>query len=399
MHILTPAAWHCKKSSSTGLSLVVAMVLAILFAGPSFAQSNAKIDTKAKHVILMDAESGAVLYEKAADELTPPASMSKIMTMIMVFEALKRGELTLDDEFHISEDAWRRGGASSGGSTMYAELNSSVRLGDLIKGVIIQSGNDACIAIAEGLAGSEQAFADLMTQRSRELGLEQSVFMNSTGLPHPEHLVTVRELAMLARHQISELSEYYHYYSQTKFVWNNISQNNRNPLLYQNIGADGLKTGYIRASGYGLVASAVRNNKRLILVMNGLKSTKERSTEARKLIDWGFRFFKTYTLFKYKEKIGRARVWGGSQSWVGLRAKREIRLMLSPVDRKKIRAVLVYKGPVAAPIKQGDELGKIRFISDENTIAEIPLFATEDVGESTIMNRAIDTLKFMVLGG
>ena len=358
MHILPPVAWHCKNSTSTGLSLVVTMVLAILFAGPSFAQSKTTIDTKATHVILMDAESGAVLYEKAADELTPPASMSKIMTMIMVFEALKRGELTLDDEFHISEDAWRRGGASSGGSTMYAELNSSVRLEDLIKGVIIQSGNDACIAIAEGLAGSEQAFSDLMTQRARELGLEQSVFMNSTGLPHPEHLVTVRELAMLARHQIAELNEYYHYYRQTKFVWNNISQNNRNPLLYQNIGADGLKTGYIRASGYGLVASAVRNNKRLILVMNGLKSTKQRSSEARKLIDWGFRFFKTYTLFKYKEKIGRARVWGGSQSWVGLRAKREIRLMLSPVDRKKIRAVLVYKGPVAAPIKQGDELGK-----------------------------------------
>ncbi len=399
MHILPLAAWRCKYSTSTGLSLVVTMILAILFAGPTFAQSNTKIDTKAKHVILMDAESGAVLFEKAADELTPPASMSKIMTMIMVFEALKRGELTLDDEFHISEDAWRRGGASSGGSTMYAELNSSVRLEDLIKGVIIQSGNDACIAIAEGLAGSEQAFSDLMTQRARELGLEQSVFINSTGLPHPEHLVTVRELAMLARYQITELSEYYHYYSQTKFVWNNISQNNRNPLLYQNIGADGLKTGYIRASGYGLVASAVRNNKRLILVMNGLKSTKERSSEARKLIDWGFRFFKTYTLFKYKEKIGRARIWGGTQSWVGLRAKREIRLMLSPVDRKKIRAVLVYKGPVAAPIKQGDELGKIRFISDENTIAEIPLFATEDVGESTIMNRAIDTLKFMVLGG
>ena len=379
--------------------LLVTITAAAALAQSAWAQTKAKIETKAKHVILMDAESGAVLLEKAADELTPPASMSKIMTMIMVFEALKRGELTLDDEFHISEDAWRRGGASSGGSTMYAELNSSVRLEDLIKGVIVQSGNDACIALAEGLAGTEQAFSDLMTQRSRELGLEQSVFMNSTGLPHPEHMTTVRELAMLARYQIQELGEYYHYYAQTKFKWNNISQNNRNPLLYQNIGADGLKTGYIRASGYGLVASAVRNNKRLILVMNGLKSTKERSSEARKLIDWGFRHFKTYTMFKWKEKIGRARVWGGTENWVNLSAKREIRLMLSPLDRKKIRAELVYEGPVRAPVKKGDELGKVRFVSDENTIAEIPLFATEDVGESTVIDRAIDTLTFMVLGG
>lgn len=388
-----------RRRAAPPLLALLMVLLALVGALPVAAQQESKIDTKAEHVILMDAESGAILYEKAADELTPPASMSKIMTMIMVFEALERGELRLDDKFHISEDAWRRGGASSGGSTMYAELNSSVRLEDLIKGVIVQSGNDACIALAEGLAGSEQAFSDLMTQRARELGLERSVFMNSTGLPHPEHLVTVRELAMLARHQIVNLSKYYHYYSMTEFTWNDIKQNNRNPLLYQNIGADGLKTGYIRASGYGLVASAVRNNKRLILVMNGLKSSKERSSEARKLMDWGFRHFKTYTMFKWKEEIGQARVWGGSQSWVGLRAKREVRLMLSPLDRKSIRAELVYKAPVRAPIKEGDELGKVRFISGESTIAEIPLFATEDVGESTIMNRALDTLKFMVLGG
>ena len=382
------------------LVVTVFVVSMVLFAAGAVAQKEpAKIDTKATHVILMDAESGGVLFEKGADELTPPASMSKIMTMIMVFEALQRGELTLDDEFHISEDAWRRGGAKSGGSTMYAELNSSVRLEDLIQGVIVQSGNDACIAIAEGMAGSEQAFADLMTERSRELGLEQSVFMNSTGLPHPEHLVTVRELAMLARHVIYKLSDYYHYYSQKKFKWNNIEQSNRNPLLYQNIGADGLKTGYIRASGYGLVASVVRSNKRLILVMNGLKSAKDRSEEARKLIDWGFRHFKTFTLFKYKEEIGHARVWGGTENWVGLRAKREIRLMLSPADRKKVRAELVYKGPVSAPVKEGDEIGKVRFVVEENQIAEIPLFATEGVEESGALDRALDTLNFMVFGG
>jgi len=361
--------------------------------------ATATIETAAKHVILIDAESGAVLFEKAADELTPPASMSKIMTMVMVFEALQRGELNLDNEFHISEDAWRRGGATSGGSTMYAELNSSIRLEDLIKGVVIQSANDACIAIAEGMAGSEQAFADLMTERARELGLEQSVFKNSTGLPDPEHEVTMRELAQIARHQIYALKDYYHFYSQTEFTWNNIKQRNRNPLLYQNIGADGLKTGHIQASGYALVASAVRSNKRLILAMSGLTSAKQRSKEARKLMDWGFRHFKTYTLFKYKEEISKARVWGGTKNWVPLSAKREVRLMLSPVDRKKIRAELVYKGPVSAPIKKGDPIGKIRFVSGEVTITEIPLFATKDVDQSGVIDRAIDTLTFMALGG
>lgn len=399
MNHAQPSQTPCRPAVFRACGIVLAALALITGLPTAHAQSPAKIDTKAQHVILIDGESGSVLFEKAADELTPPASMSKIMTMVMVFEALKRGELSLDDEFHISEDAWRRGGASSGGSTMYAELNSSVRLEDLIQGVIVQSGNDACIAIAEGMAGSEQGFADLMTQRARELGLERSVFMNATGLPHPEHLSTVRELAMIARHTIYELSEYYHYYSQKKFVWNNISQNNRNPLLFQNIGADGLKTGYIRASGYGLVGSVVRNNKRLILVMNGLRSTKERASEARKLIDWGFRFFKTFTMFKYKEEIGQALVWGGTQNWVGLRAKREIRLMLSPNDRKKVRAELVYKGPVPAPVKADDKIGKVRFIVENNTIAEEPLYATEDVGESGMMDRALDTLRFMVLGG
>ena len=372
----------------------------IVLCTPEDARAQAKtIDTKAKHAILIDAESGAVLFEKEADELTPPASMSKIMTMVMVFEALERGELTLNSEFVISEDAWRRGGASSGGSTMYAELNSSVRLEDLIKGVVIQSANDACIAIAEGIAGSEPAFADLMTERARELGMEQSTFANATGLPDPEHLVTVRELAKLARHVIYDLKDYYHYYSQTEFTWNKIKQRNRNPLLYQNMGADGLKTGYIRASGYGLVASAVRNNKRLILVMNGLKSTKNRASEARKLMDWGFRHFKTYTLFKRDQEIGQAGVWGGTKNWVPLKAKKAVRLMLSPIDRKKMRAELVYKGPVRAPIKKGDELGKVRFVAQGATIAEIPLYATEDVAESDFVDRAIDTIRFMALGG
>jgi D-alanyl-D-alanine carboxypeptidase (penicillin-binding protein 5/6) len=358
-----------------------------------------EIETAAPHAIIIDADSGAILFEKNSDELTPPASMSKVMTMIMVFEAMQRGELQLDDEFHISEDAWRRGGAASGGSTMYAELNSSVRLEDLIRGVIVQSGNDACIALAEGMAGSEAAFGDLMTQRARELGLQRSSFTNSTGLPDPDHLSTVRELAMLARHQIVELAEYYPYYAETEFTWNNISQRNRNPLLYQSIGADGLKTGYIRAAGYGLIGSVVRNNKRLIIVLNGLTSSQERANEARKLLDWGFRHFRPYTMFTYGQEIAEARVWGGTRNWVGLTANRELRVMLSPNDRSAVRAELVYDGPLRAPINEGDEVATVRFISEDLTVAEFPLFASEDVEESGVIDKALDTLMIMVLGG
>jgi D-alanyl-D-alanine carboxypeptidase (penicillin-binding protein 5/6) len=283
---------------------------------------------------------------------------------------------------------------------MYAELNSSIRLEDIIRGVIVQSGNDACIAIAEGIAGSEAAFGEMMTQRARELGLMRSRFTNATGLPDPDHLSTVRELAVLALHQIRDLGEYYHYYSETEFTWNNIKQSNRNPLLYQNIGADGLKTGYISAAGYGLVASAVRSNKRLILVLNGLESAKDRANEARKLLDWGFRNFRPYTMFIYGQVISEARVWGGTQNWVDLTANSEVRVMLSARDRENVRAQLVYEGPLHAPIAKGDEVARLRFVSDDNlTVAEFPLYSNEDVPESGVIDKALDTLMIMVLGG
>ena len=280
-------AWeNCKRSTA---SVFVLLVLLLGLANSTVAPAaSGTLQTKARHAIVMDAHSGEVLFEKAADTVFQPASMSKIMTMIMVFEALKRGELSLDDEFTISKHAWKIGGPKSGRSTMFAKRGASIRVEDLIRGAIVQSGNDAAIAIAEGIAGSERAFADLMTRRARELGLKQTSFATATGLPHPNHKTTVRELALIARHQIFELAEYYPYYAEKTFTWNGVKQNNRNPLLYQNIGADGLKTGFIRASGYSLVASAVRGGRRLILVVSGLRSAEERSREARKLIDWGF---------------------------------------------------------------------------------------------------------------
>src|SRR4051812_21599663 len=272
----------------TALSAILLLALAV---ARGFAESPA-FDTTAPEAILIDARAGTVFFEKNADTLMEPASTSKLMTMVMVFDALKAGKLTMDQEFPITEDAWRRGGASSGGSTMYAELNSRVKLSDLIQGVIVQSANDACIAIAEGMAGSEEAFAEQMTRRARQLGLTRSVFKNSTGLPDPEHRMTVRELAILAQYIITNYPEYFHYYSQESFTWNNITQKNRNPLLQDYPGADGMKTGYIREAGYNLVGTAVREGRRLIMVVAGLQSVAERKREAQKLLDYGFRQFK-----------------------------------------------------------------------------------------------------------
>ena len=284
----------------------------------------------------MDARTGLIFYEKSADELIPPASMSKLMTALMVFDALKDGRITMDTEFLISEDAWRRGGAPAGGSTMYAKLNSQVKLSDLIQGVIVQSANDACIAIAQGMAGSEPAFADRMTRRARELGLTQATFRNATGLPDPEHQMTVRELALLAQHIVKTYPEYYHYYSQPEFTWNKISQKNRNPLLIDYPGADGMKTGYTREAGYGLVGSAMRDGRRLILVVAGAASIDERRKEAQKILDWGFRQFRPIEVYGANDRVGRARVWGGDSRWVDLVTPQSIRVLLSPTEQQKV---------------------------------------------------------------
>jgi serine-type D-Ala-D-Ala carboxypeptidase (penicillin-binding protein 5/6) len=363
-------------------------------------QTGTPFESKAKQAILIDSGSGKVLFEKNADELMHPASMSKIMTMIMVFERLKSGRLSLDDEFVVSETAWRRGGATSGGSTMYAELNSRVRLEDLIYGVIVQSGNDACIVIAEGIAGSEAAFADLMTQRARELGLDRSTFRNSTGLTDPEHLMTARELALLARYLIEVFPEYYEIYSVPEFTWNGITQPNRNPLLGSYPGADGIKTGYVSAAGYGLAGSAKRNGRRLIMVINGLSSARERAEEARKLLDWGFRHYRTVELYHAGQSVGRARVWGGSQRWVDLAAKDDVRLALSDEEKDATTVEVAYNGPLMAPVASGAEVGTVRFKVDGRVISQSPLVTSQAVDEAQdLWSRAIDSVAYMIFGG
>ena len=380
--------------------IAIAFGLLALLAQGVRAQTQPTFDTTAKYAILMDSRSGKVYFEKNADELMQPASMSKVMTALMVFERLKSGRLSLDDEFTVTVDAWKRGGATSGGSTMYADVNSRVKLRDLLQGVIVQSANDACIAIAEGIAGSEQAFADMMTQRARELGLQKAVFRNATGLPDPEHLVTARELAMLTRYLIEVFPDYYRIYSQPEFTWNNITQKNRNPLLSAYPGADGVKTGFTNASGYGLIGSAMRDGRRLIVVMNGMKSAAERAREAPKLLDWGFRRFRTVSLYDAGQNIGQARVWGGTQSWIGLTSKSDVRVMLADEERDLASAEIQYETPLVAPIPADREVGRLRIKVDGKLISESPLFTTGAVDATDSMwHKAFDSLTYMAFGG
>jgi len=377
----------------------VRMALALaLVAGAWSAAAAPRFETKAKHALLMDAETGTVLFQKAADEPMPPASLAKLMTMLVVFEALKSGQLTLDTEFMVSENAWRKGGANSGGSTMFAKLGSSIKLSDLMRGIIVQSGNDACIVVAEGMAGTEATFADLMNAEARKLKLENSHFTNATGLPDPDQHVTAHDLAAIARHIIYDFPNYYEIYSETEFTWNKIRQQNRNPLLSMGIGADGLKTGYTEESGYGLVGSAVRNDQRLILVMNGLGSEKERAEEARKLMEWGFNAFERINLFDRGQVVAEANVFGGDRSTVPLVGKGPVDLFLPRGSRDLIKGRVVYEGPVPAPVDEGQEIGTLRIVLDDEVLQETPLYAADAVGIGTLPQRAMDGLHELLLG-
>jgi D-alanyl-D-alanine carboxypeptidase (penicillin-binding protein 5/6) len=379
------------------LSLLVAASGASVAAPATIAGGKTKEDgfqTAAPTAILIEAESGTVLFEKNADQLVPPASLAKLMTAETVFNELKEGNIKLEDEFVVSEGAWRRGGAPSGGSTMFAPIHSRVSVSDLLHGAIIQSGNDACIALAEGIAGNEDSFVRLMNGRARELGMTQSNFTNSTGLPDPEQKVTARELAKLARHIIHTYPEFYKWYGEKDFTWNKIRQQNRNQLLAMNIGADGLKTGFTKEAGYGLVGSAVQNDMRLIVVVNGLKSANDRADEARRLLNFGFNGFESRVLFAEGQRVGEARVFGGEERYVPLEAqgKKPIRLMVPKNTTDRIVARVVYRGPVRVPVAQGQEIGVLKVWRGDNIALEIPLQAAEAVEGGPLHRRAIDGL-------
>lgn len=365
----------------------------------SFAQ-DAPFQTTAAQAILIDGRSGLVLFERNADVPVPPASMSKLMTMIMVFEGLKDGTLTLDQEFDVSEDAWRRGGSISGGSTMYAEPNSKVKLSDLVQGAVVQSANDASIAIAENMAGSEAAFAQRMTARGKELGLTAAEFRNATGLPDPDHRMSVRDLATLARYINLNFPDYYKYYSQSEFTWNNITQKNRNPLLKDYPGADGMKTGYTKEAGYGLVGSAMRGNRRLIMVIAGLTSLKERKQEAQRLLDWGFGQFLAIDVYGRHERVGKATVWGGTQRSVDLVTSDSFQVSLSEREQRAVEVKLYYGGPLLAPVKAGTKVGEIRFLVDGAAVASLPVETAADVDAvDSMWSKALDSVMIMTFGG
>jgi D-alanyl-D-alanine carboxypeptidase (penicillin-binding protein 5/6) len=387
--------------------VAAAVAIAVGWGGVVYAANNSVqgakkeeggFDGDAPTAILIEASSGSVLFEKNADELRAPSSMMKLVTAEVVFHAIKQGEVKLTDEYRVSENAWRKGGAPSGGSTMFAAIHSKIPVDDLLHGAIIQSGNDACIVLAEGIAGNERTFAEMMTKRAREIGLSQSTFANSNGLPDPGNKMTVRELAKLARHIIQTYPDFYKLFGEREFTWNKIRQQNRNPLLTALEGSDGLKTGYTKEGGYSMVGSAVQNGLRLIVVVNGLDDPDDRASEAKKMLEWGFRNFEARTLFAAQQPVGYAKVFGGESRSVKLASPEPIKVMVHKNGTDKLIARVVYSGPVRAPIQSGQKVGVVRVWRGANIAVDAPIYAAEPVGPGSTMRRAIDGASELVIG-
>jgi len=371
-----------------GAALVLGLSLMLGAASPARA-----LDTEARQAILVDWGTNTVLFEKNADERMHPSSMSKLMTAYLLFEALKNGSVKLDDEFPVSEKAWRMGG-----SKMFVALGSKVKVEDLIQGIVVQSGNDACIVVAEGLAGSEEAFVEKMNRKAKEIGLDHSTFVNATGWPDPNHLMTARDLSILARRTIADFPQYYHYYGEIDFTYNGIKQGNRNPLLYKDLGADGLKTGHTDEGGYGLTGSAKRGDRRLILVLNGLPTMKSRFEESERIMDWGFREFDDYALFKKGDTVSDAEVWLGDRATVPLVAESDLKVTLPRTSRRGMKVTVKYDGPIPAPIAKGTKLAELVINAPDMPPMEIPLVAGADVGRLGYGGRIVAALRHVVWG-
>jgi len=377
--------------------LAASLAIVLLAASPVHAQ-EALFDTKAKQALMLEDQTGTILYAKTPDTLIEPAALAKLMTMELVFHALKTGQIKIDTQYTVSENAWRTGGAPSGGSTMFAKLKSSISVGDLIQGVIVQSANDGCIILAEGIAGSEQKFAEMMNARAKEIGLKNSTFRNSTGLPDPEQKVSLTDLVTLARYIKHEYPEYYRTYAQESFTWNNIFQRNRNPLLKLDIGADGMGTGYTEQSGYGLVGSAEHNGRRYIAALSGLATDKERAEEAKKIFEWAYSAFEEVNIFAEGETIAEASVFGGVKSGVPLKAHEKISLLVPTANKDRLKAHVVYKGPLLAPVKADEQVGVLRIWIGDALAQETPVYTGEAVEPGDLQKRTLDAVLELTTG-
>jgi D-alanyl-D-alanine carboxypeptidase (penicillin-binding protein 5/6) len=351
------------------------------------------IDTLAKHAMIYEVDTNTVLFDKHAEERMAPASMSKIMTAYIVFSMLKEGRASLGDELPVSERAWRLGG-----SKMFVAIGARIKIEDLVKGMLIQSGNDACVVLAEGLAGSEEAFVDKMNQKAPEIGLKDSHFANTTGLPDPNEWMTARDLVSLSTRIIKDFPEYYHYFSEKDFNFNNIDQGNRNPLLYKNIGADGLKTGHTDEAGYSLTASIVRGERRIIVVISGLSTMKDRGAESERLIEWAFREYNNYKLFSAGDKIDDAEVWLGAEPKVGMTVGDDLTVTLPRRSRRDMKVSISYDKPVPAPVNKGEQIGKIVVTAPDAERVERPLFAAASVKPISTIGRMATMAGYLIWG-
>lgn len=373
---------------------MIRFVLMILVLAVMATPAHAVDDTAAKQAIVVDYDTGAVLLEKNADERMTPSSMSKEMTMYMVFEALKTGKLTLEQTLPVSETAWRMQG-----SKMFVDLNSQVKVEDLVRGVIVQSGNDATIVLAEGLSGSEEAFAAAMNKRAKELGLEDSNFVNASGWPDPNHYSTARDLADLGMHMIHDFPEYYHYYAEKEFAYNNIKQGNRNPLLYRDIGGDGLKTGHTDDGGYGLIGSGTQNGRRVVFVVNGLESMQARADESARLLEWGLKNFENISIFKAGDAVDQIPVVMGQAAQVAAVSEMDILVTVPVAVRNDLKVEVSYSAPLTAPVKKGQEIGKIKVDVPRMSGFELPLVAAADVAPLGFFDSLVAKAKLLMAGG
>tara|TARA_B100000780_G_scaffold213944_1_gene153496 strand:+ start:2236 stop:3411 length:1176 start_codon:yes stop_codon:yes gene_type:complete len=363
--------------------------------------SNAAFEIKARTAILQDYLSGEILYEMDSDKSIYPASMTKIMTAIIAFELLKSGDLNLDEKFIVSENAWRL--SSAGYSSMFIMVGDEVSVENLLKGIIVASGNDACIALAEGIAGTEDEFAIMMTAKAKEIGMVNTNFANSSGINNTENVSTVRDIMIMSNYLIKNFPEKYKYFSEKKFTWDRtggepISQGNRNPLLYKSLGADGIKTGYLAIERYSLASSVKRNGRRLIAVGSGFDTKNDRSNESAKLLTWGLTNFDLIQIAKSKTRVDDVNVWLGKKDTVGVYVKNDIYKTVPKARKKFLKVSVVYKGPIQAPIKKDDILAKLKVTYKDELVEEYDLFAFEDVKKLNVFSRLMKSINFLIWG-